>query len=355
MLKKELSRVAPDYRRMVAAAENCRSEILPLYEHNVSCKIIDELAGSDVCGRMESGDFDAAFAAYGEFFRLAGYDVVTFEYCIGAAMPPGGALRGGMGPIQSRADLEAFPWEQIPDRYWDLAAPMFEALGRRMPYGMKAIGGVGNGAFELAEDLVGLQYLPFLEADDPEAHAELYRRIGDLMETIWTRFLKEFGELYCVCRIGDDLGFRSSLLTMPDTVRQLVIPQYKRVIDRVHAAGKPFLLHCCGCIFEVMDDLIAAGIDAKHSNEDAIAPFERWIHDYSDRIGLFGGIDMDFIVSRSPEEIRRKIDAEAPRFRDLANGFAIGTGNSIPDYVPAENYLAMLEAVNAYRDSLSQR
>ena len=73
---------------------------------------------------MESGDFDAAFAAYGEFFRLAGYDVVTFEYCIGAAMPPGGALRGGMGPIQSRADLEAFPWEQIPDRYWDLAAPM---------------------------------------------------------------------------------------------------------------------------------------------------------------------------------------------------------------------------------------
>ena len=55
------------------------------------------------------------------------------------------------------------------------------------------------------------------------------------------------------------------------------------------------------------------------------------------------------------EEIRRKIDAEAPRFRDLANGFAIGTGNSIPDYVPAENYLAMLEAVNAYRDSLSQR
>lgn len=60
-------------------------------------------------------------------------------------------------------------------------------------------------------------------------------------------------------------------------------------------------------------------------------------------------------MSRSPEEIRRQIDAEAPRFRDLANGFAIGTGNSIPDYVPAENYLAMLEAVNAYRDSLSQR
>ena len=57
MLKKELSRVAPDYRRMVAAAENCRSEILPLYEHNVSCKIIDELAG-EYEGRVTIGKCD---------------------------------------------------------------------------------------------------------------------------------------------------------------------------------------------------------------------------------------------------------------------------------------------------------
>lgn len=156
MLKKELSRVAPDYRRMVAAAENCRSEILPLYEHNVSCKIIDELAGSDVCGRMESGDFDAAFAAYGEFFRLAGYDVVTFEYCIGAAMPPGGALRGGMGPIQSpggsrSVSVGADSGPLLGSGRTDVRS----ARPARMPYGMKAIGGVGNGAFELAEDLVG--------------------------------------------------------------------------------------------------------------------------------------------------------------------------------------------------------
>ncbi|MDR1030283.1 MAG: hypothetical protein LBL76_05370 [Treponema sp.] len=47
--------------------------------------------------------------------------------------------------------------------------------------------------------------------------------------------------------------------------------------------GKPFLLHSCGCIFKVMDDLIAARIDAKHSNEDAIAPYGR-------RIGNFGGL-----------------------------------------------------------------
>ena len=344
------TQIAPDYRRIVDVAYNRRPDILPLYEHNVCYEVIGELTRTPLPELMEH-DLDAGFRIYNNFFRQTGYDVVTFEQCITSAMPPGGALCGGMGPIQDRAALRDFPWSKIPGRWYEAAAPRFEALGRHLPEAMKAIGGVGNGVFEIAEDLVGLQYLPFLEADDPEAFADLFLRIGDLMETIWERFLKEFGEIYCVCRFGDDLGFRSSLLTMPSTIREHIIPQYKRVIHLVHAAGKPFLLHSCGCIFEVMDDLLSAGIDAKHSNEDAIAPFERWIADYGDRIGLFGGIDMDFIVSCDAETIRKTVQEKAGAYREQARGFAIGTGNSIPNYVPAQNYLAMLEAVEAIRKS----
>lgn len=349
IMKLFASSIAPDYRRIVDTVCNRKPDVLPLYEHNVCYEVIGELTGTALPELMEH-DLKTGFRIYNDFLRQVGYDVVTFEQCIVSAMPPGGALRGGMGPIQDRAALKAFPWHEIPVRWYEMAARRFEALGNAMPDGMKAIGGVGNGVFEIAEDLVGLEYLPFLEADDPEAFRDLFRRIGDLMETIWTRFLNEFGEIYCVCRFGDDLGFRSSLLTMPATVREEIIPQYKRIIELVHHAGKPFLLHSCGCIFEVMDDLIAAGIDAKHSNEDAIAPFERWITDYGDRIGLLGGIDMDFIVSREPEAIREVVAEKARRYRNLARGFAVGTGNSIPDYVPARNYLAMLEAVEAVRN-----
>ena len=335
---------------MVKVARNRKADILPLYELNVCYEVIAELTGSDLVRLMAENRLDEGFRIYCDFFRRTGYDVVTFEQCITAAMPPGGALMGGMGPIQDRRSLRDFPWAEIPGRWYEMAAPRFEALDRQMPDGMKAIGGVGNGVFEISEDLVGLEYLPFLQADDEAAYADLHRRIGDLMDAIWSRFLAEFGDIYCVCRFGDDLGFRSSLLTMPETVRGHLIPQYKRIIDLVHDAGKPFLLHSCGCIFEVMDDLIAAGIDAKHSNEDAIAPFERWIADYSDRIGLLGGIDMNFIVGASPEEIGRETAAKASSYYASANGFALGTGNSIPDYVPARNYLAMLEAANRFRE-----
>jgi uroporphyrinogen decarboxylase len=146
------------------------------------------------------------------------------------------------------------------------------------------------------------------------------------------------------------MGFKSSLLTNPGTVRDYILPQYRRIIEHVHSRGKPFLLHSCGCIFEVMEDIIETGIDAKHSNEDAIAPFERWIELYGDRIGLLGGFDMDFLCLKSEQEVYAAVLEQGSRFRSMARGYALGSGNSIPDYVPVENYLAMIRATQAIRN-----
>ncbi len=348
--------IAPDFRRLEQAARNQKTDIMPLYEHNVSCDVIGELTGKPLKEYMESGRLDEGFAIFCDFFRQTGYDAIPFEQCITMILPERGAILGGRpGPIQNAADLNAYPWGKLPDLFWDMAAPQFEALGRHLPAGMRAVGGVGNGVFEISEDLTGLEYLPFMMLDDENTYADLYHRIGDLMYGLWERFLREFGELYCVCRIGDDLGFRTSLLTMPETIREHIIPQYRRVIELAHQYGKPFLLHSCGCIFEVMDDLIAAGIDAKHSNEDGIAPFEQWIGHYSDHIALFGGIDVDLLVRSTPAEIRELTVAKAEQYYSSARGFALGTGNSVPEYVPAENYLAMLEGAEIFRSQQSKR
>jgi uroporphyrinogen decarboxylase len=54
----------------------------------------------------------------------------------------------------------------------------------------------------------------------------------------------------------------------------------------------------------VMDDIIeVAKIDAKHSNEDDIAPFSEWVDRYGDRIGNFGGVDMNHLCFKSEPEI----------------------------------------------------
>ena len=207
---------------------------------------------------------------------------------------------------------------------------------------MKALGGVGNGVLEISEDLVGFERLAYLQADDPELFAALYEKIGELMLEIWTVFLECFGDAFAVCRFGDDLGFKTSTLLSPAMIRQHVLPQYRRVIGHIKGAGKPFLWHSCGCVFPIMDDAIALGIDAKHSNEDCIAAYERWIELYGRRIGLLGGIDLDILCQKKPDEVYEIVLERGRRYRRTACGYALGTGNSIPDYVPVEGYLAMI-------------
>ncbi len=342
---------SPDYRHVEDVLRNRRPARLPLYEHLVSARVMERILGVRFAD-LERGDArDRAeyFRQYCRFFQELTYDTVSYEVCIGGTLPGEMALCSGQGPLQSRPDFDAYPWAELPARYWRHARPRLDALVAALPPGMKAVGGVGNGVFELAESLVGLEHLAYMEADDPALYADLFRAIGNLMCTIWEEFMLRYGSAFAACRFGDDLGFKSSLLAHPATVRGHILPQYRRVIDIVHAAGGLFLWHSCGCVFEIMDDVIVLGIDAKHSNEDAIAPFGRWIADYGDRIGLLGGFDMDFLCVNTPGVIHDQVLELGRRFRRSAQGYALGSGNSIPDYVPVENYLAMVRAAQALR------
>ncbi len=343
----------PDYRNVLDAARNKCPARLPLYEHIIDIDFMEKVQGSSFGQLIEGDDADLRefFRHYCGFFKDMTYDAVSFEVCITDILPDAGALLGGgPGPIQNRKDFENYPWDELPGRYWQVADRRFEMLGQSLPAGMKAIGGVGNGTFEISEDLVGFEYLCYMQADDPELFGELYRKIGDLMVEIWTEFLQRYSKFYAVCRFGDDLGFKTGTLLAPETMVSHVIPQYRRVIDLVHDTGLPFLLHSCGNIFDVMEPIIAAGIDAKHSNEDVIAPFTKWIKNYGDRIGLFGGIDVDVLCRNTPDEICEYVVSTGEKFRKEAKGYALGSGNSIPGYVPVEGYMAMIRAAQKIRE-----
>ncbi len=342
----------PDYRNMLDVLANKRPARLPLYEHKIDPSIMEQVLDTRFAELEQGSDADLRefFRQYARFYEEMTYDTLSWEMTITRSLPDHGAIYGSRkGPIQTREDFDKYPWEEIPERYWATAGRKFEAMGEMLPVGMRALGGPGNGVFEISEDLVGYQQLAYMMVDDPDLFADLYHRIGDLMIEIWDVFLARFGDYYAVCRFGDDLGFRTSTLLAPQTIREHILPQYKRVIDKVHAAGKPFLLHSCGKIFSVMDDLIALDIDAKHSNEDAIAPYDEWITRYGDRIGLLGGIDVDVLCQKTPETIFAYAVEKGRAYRELAQGYALGSGNSIPDYVPVEGYLAMVRAAQEIR------
>lgn len=342
----------PDYHHILSAACNQRPARLPIYEHLISVAKMEEIMGKSFAGLRGGGYRDKVeyFRQYSAFFRETGYDTVTYEACITEVVQRGECLSGHVpGIIRDRADLAAFDFRSVEREFWKMFLDDFRALRDSMPAGMKAIGGIGNGVFEIVQDFTGFTALCMLRVDDPSLYADLFRAVGDLMVSIWRRFLAEFGDLFAVCRFGDDLGFKSSTLLVPQDIRGFIIPQYRRVVDLVHAAGKPFLLHCCGNIFDVMDDIIsAARIDAKHSNEDQIAPFPVWVERYGKVIGLFGGVDMNALCTLPEVEIERYTWDLLSR-SSAQEGLAVGSGNSIPDYVPAAGYLAMVNTVREYR------
>ena len=342
----------PDFNNILKVLYNQRPDYLPLYEHHINTSFIAKAIDKelDINSCKSAKEYEAYFSTLCDFWKDNTYDAMSFEAAICPIFPGHGAIFGGVqGSIQTRDDFEKYPWESLPQLFWEKYTPQLDALTNVMPKGMKAYGGCGYGVFEASQDLVGFENLCVLQYIDPELFTDLFLKIGDLYETLWKEMDRRYKDTFVFYRMGDDLGYKSSTMLEPDTIRTHILPQQKRIVDVAHASGKKFLLHSCGCIFDIMDDILKIGIDAKHSNEDQIAPYDTWIDKYGKKIGLFGGIDVNCLCLNTSEEVYSKVLTDGTRFRSMTGGYALGSGNSIPDYVPVDNFNAMVEAAKEIR------
>ena len=342
----------PDYRNILQVLYNKRPPRLPLYEHSIDPRVMSQIANIPfILQGNNMADYRDYYKNIINFWQNMTYDAFAYEASVCDCFPGHGAIRGGLGPIQSRSDFEKYPFTDIPRIFYEQYAPHFEAIRTVLPAGMKIYGGCGYGIFEASEDLVGFESLCIVQFEDPQLFADLYQRLGDLYVKLWSWVIERYEDIFVFFRMGDDLGYKASTLMSPETYRRYLFPQYKRIINLIHRSGNKFLLHSCGNIFSVMDDLIALGIDAKHSNEDIIAPFDKWIDLYNNRIGLFGGLDMNDLCLYDADSVYKLVLEKGRAYRNKAKGFGFGSGNSIAEYIPAETYLAMIEAVKKIRST----
>lgn len=341
----------PDYAHILDVVNNRKPSRLPLYEHIIDIEFVSLALGKELAPQSSNpGDMEAFYSELTGFWKEMTYDAFAYEAGICEILPDHGAIKGGRpGPIQTRSDFEKYPFEDVPRIFWETYTPHLEAIRKVMPRGMKAYGGCGYGIFETSEDLVGYEYLCVMQYMDPELFRDIFLKIGELFQTLWSEMIRRYGDMFVFYRMGDDLGFKSNTLLETETIKSHIIPQYKRVIKLIHNDGKKFLLHSCGNIFNVMDDLIEAGIDAKHSNEDQIAPFDKWIDLYGNSIGLFGGIDVNTLCLNSYDDVYKRVLEDGLRFRANARGWGLGSGNSIAYYVPVEGFQAMIDAAKEIR------
>ncbi len=275
-------------------------------------------------------------------FRNAGYDYATVggsEFSFPArevASKNTRSLNDG-AVITDRKSFETYKWPN-PD---NCDYSRLEALAADLPDGMKLIVCGPMGVLENVIKLVGYDTMCYLIADDPELLQEICDSIGSRLVRHYELSLEH--DTVGAIISNDDWGFKTQPMMAPDDMRKFIVPWHRKIIDTAHKAGRPVILHACGQLKSLMDDIIGIGYDGKHSYEDTILPVEQAYEQYSGRIAIMGGLDMDFVVRSAPEQIYKRAKAMLERSAQRGS-FALGTGNSVPEYVPQDNYFAMTAA-----------
>ena len=244
----------------------------------------------------------------------------------------------GKGVITNREEFESYPWPRLEDA----RLRHYEYASKKLPEGMGLFVCPTSGFLEIPlNTLMGYETLSYAVYDDPELVRDVVNRTGGLIYGFYEKLLG-LDNLYGFFQ-GDDMGFKTGTLFSPDFLREYIFPWHKKLARLAHDNGLLYLLHSCGNLEAVMDDLIDdVGIDAKHSFEDSIMPVSDFKQKYGSRTAVLGGVDVNVLASGTEEQVREHA-------RDVLSkcapggGYALGSGNSIADYVPAGNYAAMLE------------
>lgn len=91
---------------------------------------------------------------------------------------------------------------------------------------------------------------------------------------------------------GDDLGLQDRLIISPDMWRAMFKPYYKKIIDAVHRNNLDMMLHICGNITEIIEDLIEIGLDVLQIDQQDNMGIEILGERYKGRITFFCPVDI---------------------------------------------------------------
>ena len=214
-------------------------------------------------------------------------------------------------------------------------------------------GGISAGIFEMAHlaarlrgwlRRLGQQLARGPQADGPDP--------ADCKLAYWEKALTEVGDVIDVAQIADDFAGQDGLLISPRSYRRLFKPRHKELFDFIHArTDAKIFFHSCGAIRAVIPDLIEVGVDILNPVQVSAADMDstELKREFGRDIVFWGGgVDTQRVLrSGTPaevrDEVRRRIDDLAP-----GGGFVFNTVHNIQGDVPAENIVAMWEALQEF-------
>jgi uroporphyrinogen decarboxylase len=295
--------------------------------------IIDAAIHQESSGRFETRVPDADRVAAAKRFAIARLSPqhLTTGRDIGGVRT---WASEGKGFISSQDDFAAFPW---PDPA-DLDHSNLEAIGGAAPTGLGILPFAGA-IFSSVMLMMGVETSMIEMARESRLFQSLIARVAEFQLEVVRLLLMipATGGIW----INDDLGHKTGLLVNPRLLRKYLFPHYRAIRDMTAAKGLPMLLHSDGRITEILPDLVDIGFNAIHPIDPNGMDIEETRRIVGPKVCLIGNLSLGYPLGLgTPEEVATETEALV---RKMAPGgaYCLSSGNSIPDYVPYENWLAM--------------
>jgi len=144
-----------------------------------------------------------------------------------------------------------------------------------------------------------------------------------------------------------DCAFKSGLMVSPPVFRELVFDRTARTVAALKEADIPYALHSDGKADDLLPVLIDLGFSAFHGVEAAANDLGDIKARFGGDITLVGNMDVVFLTHSTPDEVREAtlamLETGSPGGRYMA-----ACNTSPMDYIPNENYLAMVDTILGY-------
>jgi uroporphyrinogen decarboxylase len=248
--------------------------------------------------------------------------------------------------IEHPEQLARHPW---PDPFaYDYAGAREQALaadpGRR-----RATKLVSGNPFEIYCWMTGLEEAMVNLVMNPAVVQAALDKITAFFETRLRLTLEVMGDLVDIVFFYDDLGSQTSLLMSPEMYRQILQPCHRRLIGcaRRLAPHAHVMMHSDGAVFDILPDLIDAGVDVLEAVQIDAAGMDpvRLKTAYGDRLSFNGGISVQQVLPSLDEE---GVAEECRRLVSIlgdGGGYIAAPTHSVQVGTPVANVLAMLRSV----------
>ena len=196
--------------------------------------------------------------------------------------------------------------------------------------------------FERAWSLRGMENLMMDFIDNPSFVHELLSAITEFNLKI-LKNLKNFP--VDGVQFGDDWGGQRGLLMGPNIWRKFIKPYLIKMYDQAHIQGYDVIIHSCGDITAVLDDLIEIGVNVFNPFQPEVMDIEDIIDRYSHRLAFYGGLIIQKTLPfGKPNEIKQEVRHRL-KLAHRYNGFIISPSHDMPTGISLDNVLSMLKTI----------